>query len=55
MMMMMMMVTFDLMPAMEPKQELNALVSFSPMFVPAVHSRAAEAPRVDNYCFKVEN
>ena len=45
-MMMMMMVTLDLMPAMEPKQELNALASLSPMLVPAVHSRASAAPRV---------
>ena len=36
--------TLDLMPAMDPKQELNALASLSPMFVPAVHSRAAAAP-----------
>ena len=32
------------MPAMDPKQELNALASLSPMLVPAVHSRAAAAP-----------
>ena len=36
--------TLNLMPAMDPKQELNALASLSPMLVPAVHSRAAAAP-----------
>ena len=36
--------THNLMPAMDPKQELNALASLSPMLVPAVHSRAAAAP-----------